>query len=99
MTQPNPHIGTSFESLDEEGILEECTATAIKRVLARQIERAMHERGLTKSAMAKAMRPAAATRPPLDPANPSVTLTRCSALLWPSGASCAWSWPDGASHA
>ena len=76
MIQPNPHIGSSFESfLDEEGILEESTATAIKRVLARQIERAMHERGLTKSAMAKAMR---TSRPQLDrlldPANPSVTL-------------------------
>ena len=76
MTQANPHIGASFESfLDEEGILEECTATAIKRVLARQIEHAMQERGLTKSAMAKAMR---TSRPQLDrlldPANPSVTL-------------------------
>jgi hypothetical protein len=57
MTQANPSIGSSFESfLDEEGILEACTATAIKRVPARQIERAMQERGLTKSAMAKAMR-------------------------------------------
>ena len=76
MTQANPHIGSSFESfLDEEGILEECTATAIKRVLARRIEHAMQERGLTKSAMAKAMR---TSRPQLDrlldPANPSVTL-------------------------
>ena len=76
MTEHNPHIGSSFESfLDEEGILEECTATAIKRVLARQIERAMQERGLTKSAMAKAMR---TSRPQLDrlldPGNPSVTL-------------------------
>ena len=76
MSEGNPHIGSSFESfLDEEGLLEACTAVAIKRVLARQIERAMEERGLTKSAMAKAMRP---SRPQLDrlldPANPSVTL-------------------------
>ena len=76
MTESNPHIGSSFESfLDEEGMLEDCTAVAIKRVLARQIERAMEERGLTKSAMAKAMR---TSRPQLDrlldPANPSVTL-------------------------
>lgn len=77
MTQANPHIGSSFESfLDEqEGILEACTATAIKRVLARQIEHAMQERTLTKSAMAKVLR---TSRPqlgrPLDPANPSVTL-------------------------
>ena len=76
MTESNPHIGSSFESfLDEEGILEDCTAVAIKRVLARQIERAMQERGLTKSAMAKAMR---TSRPQLDrlldPANRLVTL-------------------------
>ena len=76
MSESNPHIGSSFESfLDEEGILEDCTAVTIKRVLARQIERAMQERGLTKSAMAKAMR---TSRPQLDrlldPANPSVTL-------------------------
>jgi len=76
MSESNPHIGSSFESfLDEEGILEDCTAVAIKRVLARQIERAMQERGLTKSAMAEAMR---TSRPQLDrlldPANPSVTL-------------------------
>jgi hypothetical protein len=76
MTTTNPHIGSSFESfLEEEGILEDCTAVAVKRVLARQIEREMRERGLTKSAMAKAMR---TSRPALDrlldPTNPSVTL-------------------------
>lgn len=76
MTTDNPHIGSSFESfLDEEGILEDCTAVAVKRVLARQIEREMQERGLTKSAMAKAMH---TSRPALDrlldPANASVTL-------------------------
>jgi antitoxin HicB len=50
-------------------------ATAIRRVLAHQIERGMRERGLTKSAMARAMR---TSRPALDrlldPTNPSVTL-------------------------
>jgi antitoxin HicB len=76
MTAPNPHIGSSFESfLEEEGILEECTVTAIKRVLARQIEQAMAAQGLSKAAMARAMR---TSRPQLDrlldPDNPSVTL-------------------------
>ena len=76
VSEGNPHVGSSFESvLDEEGLLEACTAVAIKRVLARQIKRAMQERGLTKSAMAKAM---CTSRPQLDrlldPANPSVTL-------------------------
>ena len=81
VSQPNLRIGSSLESfLEEEGILEECTATAIKRVLAPQIERAMQERGLTKSAMAKAMR---TSRLALDrlfyPDNPSVTLDNAAA--------------------
>jgi antitoxin HicB len=76
MNQVNPHVGSSFESfLEEEGMLEDCTAVAVKRVLARQVEQAMKERGLTKSAMARAMH---TSRPALDrlldPANPSVTL-------------------------
>jgi predicted transcriptional regulator len=76
MTTANPYIGSSFESfLEEEGMLEDCTAVAIKRVLARQIEQEMRERGLTKSAMAKAMHTSrTALDRLLDPANPSVTL-------------------------
>ena len=76
MTKGSQHIGSFVESfLDAEGILEEYRATAIKRVPARQIECTMHERGLTKSAMAKAMRTG---RPQLarllGPDNSSVTL-------------------------
>ena len=72
----NPHIGSSFESfLDEEDILEDCTQAAIKRVLARQVQQAMKDRGLTKTAMAASM---GTSRPALDrlldPANASVTL-------------------------
>jgi antitoxin HicB len=38
------NIGSSFDSwLREEGIYEETTSTAIKRVLARQVEAAMKE--------------------------------------------------------
>ena len=38
----NPHIGSTFQSfLEEEGIAEEVTAAAIKRVLAWQITEAM----------------------------------------------------------
>jgi hypothetical protein len=37
MAKKNPHIGSSFESwLDEAGIREEVTASAIKAVIARQ---------------------------------------------------------------
>ncbi len=57
MAKQNPHTGSSFDDfLAEEGILEECTAVAIKRVLARQIEREMENRHLTKAAMARQMK-------------------------------------------
>ena len=47
------NVGSSFDSwLEEEGIREQVTAHAIKRVLARQIEAAMKEEGLSKTAMA-----------------------------------------------
>ena len=48
MTQ---HIGSSFDDfLQEEGILEEVNAVAVKRVLAWQIAQAMKEQNLTKTA-------------------------------------------------
>jgi len=47
---------TSLDSfLDEEGIREEVTLHAVKRVLAMQLEQAMQERKLSKSAMAALM--------------------------------------------
>lgn len=52
----NPHTGSSFDDfLKEEGIYEECTASALKRVLAWQIEQEMHRQKITKSAMAERM--------------------------------------------
>jgi hypothetical protein len=46
--------GSSFDSfLEEEGIREKVEATATKRVLARQPDRAMSERQKTKQVMAK----------------------------------------------
>jgi hypothetical protein len=76
MTKKNPHVGSSFEEfLDEEGLLEECTNTALKRVIAWQVEQAMQERGLTKAAMARQMYTSrAALDRLLDPENTSVTL-------------------------
>ena len=45
----NPHLGDTFDSfLKEEGIYEDVQTTAIKRVLASQLEHAMKERKLTK---------------------------------------------------
>ncbi len=56
MAKKNPHTGSSFDDfLAEEGILEECTAAAVKRVLARQIEQEMKNRHLSKTAMARKM--------------------------------------------
>lgn len=50
----NPHIGSGFDDfLAEEGILEEATAIATKRVIAWQIEEAMSELKLSKTEMAK----------------------------------------------
>jgi hypothetical protein len=46
-------LGSSFDDfLKEEGIYEEVTARAIKRVIARQLDSLMEEQGLTKSALA-----------------------------------------------
>ena len=72
----NPHIGSSFaDFLKEEGLYEEVTAHAIKRVLAWQIEQAMWAQGLTKVAMAKRMKTSRAQLDRLlDPDNESVTL-------------------------
>ena len=76
MTDNNPHIGSSFEDfLREEGRLEEATATAIKRVIARMVEQAMQKQGLSKAAMAREMHTSRSQLDRLlDPDNPSVTL-------------------------
>ena len=50
------HIGSTLEDfLREENCLEEARAIAIKRVLAWQIEQAMHAQQLTKTEMARRM--------------------------------------------
>ena len=46
-------IGSTFDSwLHEEGLYDKVSATAIKRVVARQVEAAMHQKGLSKVEMA-----------------------------------------------
>ena len=69
-------IGTSFDDfLREEGIYEEVTARAIKRVIARQLDVLMQEQGLTKSELAKRMETSRAQLDRLlDPEYESVTL-------------------------
>jgi hypothetical protein len=71
------NIGSSFDSwLREEGIYEKVSATAIKRVVARQVEAAMRQKGLTKVEMARRMRTSrSALDRLLDPGNDAITLT------------------------
>ena len=80
MTKPrkgkNPHLGESFDSfLKEQGIYESVQTTAIKRVLAMQLEEAMKEQNLTKIEMARRMKTSRVQLDRLlDPENDSVTL-------------------------
>ncbi|MEI8296155.1 MAG: XRE family transcriptional regulator [Alphaproteobacteria bacterium] len=77
MTIINPtKAGSSLDDfLEEEGILNEVTAIAHKRVLAWQIRCAMEEQHLTKVEMAERMNTSrAALDRLLNPNNPSVTL-------------------------
>ncbi len=71
------HMGSAFDSwLREEGIYEEVTATAIKHVLARQLEAAMKERQFSKAEMARRMHTSrAALDRLLDPEYGAVTLS------------------------
>jgi antitoxin HicB len=69
-------IGSAFDDfLREEGIYEEVTARAIKRVIARQLDRLMQAEGLTKTELARRMQTSRAQLDRLlDPDNESVTL-------------------------
>jgi DNA-binding Xre family transcriptional regulator len=72
----NKFIGSNFDDfLEEEGLLAEVEATAIKRVIAFQIGELMKERSLSKAAMAKRMKTSRSSiNRLLDPKNESVTL-------------------------
>ena len=65
------NLGDRFDDfLKDEGMYEECTEAAIKRVLAMQLEDLMQQRHFTKSDMAKKMHTSrAALNRLLDPAN------------------------------
>lgn len=70
------HIGSSFDDfLEQENLLAEANAVAIKRVLAFKLQQEMDKKGLTKSEMAKRMHTSrAALSRFLDPQNISITL-------------------------
>ena len=74
------NIGSSFDDfLQEEGLLDEANAVAIKRVISWQIDQEMKAQKLTKSAMAKNMRTSrAALNRLLDETDTSLTLTTLS---------------------
>ena len=72
----NEHLGSNFdEFLEEEGLLADVEAVAIKRVIAYQVEQLMKEQNLTKTEMSRRMKTSrAALERLLDPSNQSVTL-------------------------
>ena len=72
----NPRVGSALDDLlQEDGMLVEAEAIAVKRVLAWQIDRAMTEERLGKAEMARRMKTSrAALDRLLDPDNPSATL-------------------------
>lgn len=56
MVKRTTHIGSTLDDfLAQEGVLEEVSARAIKRVIAWQLAEAMKTQGLTKTAMAERM--------------------------------------------
>jgi predicted XRE-type DNA-binding protein len=72
----NKHSGSSLDHwLEEEGLLEDATAVAVKRVIAWQILQAMEQQQITKTDMAKRMHTSrAALNRLLDESDTSVTL-------------------------
>lgn len=82
----NARIGSTLDSfLEEEGILGEVTAVAIKRVLAWELAQTMEREHVTKVEMAKRMQTSrSALDRLLDPDNSSVslgTIDRAAAVL------------------
>ena len=72
----NKHVGSNFNDfLQEEGLMAEAEATAIKRILAYQIRQEMELRHLSKTALAKMMKTSRSSVDRLlDPNNSSITL-------------------------
>lgn len=76
MSNKNKHVGSNFdEFLEEEGILAETEAAAVKRVIAYRVEQMMREQKISKTEMSRRMNTSrAALDRLLDPANQAVTL-------------------------
>ena len=71
-----PHMGSTFDDfLEEEGIQAECSAIAIKRVIAWQFRSFMENGAISKSALARKMSTSrTAIDRLLDPTNSSISL-------------------------
>ena len=72
----NKHIGSSFDDfLEDEGLLAETEAVAVKRVIAYQVSQIMEKKHISKAAMARQMKTSrSALERLLDPQNTSITL-------------------------
>ena len=72
----NKHVGSDFDDfLQKEGLIAKAEATAVKRIIARQIREEMKERHISKSALARVMHTSrSCLERLLDPENASVTL-------------------------
>ena len=72
----NRHVGSSFDAfLVEEGLFEEVTSVAWKRVLAWEVSEAMRKEGISKTEMARRMNTSRSHLDRLlDPDNPNVLL-------------------------
>ncbi len=80
------HLGSNFDDfLQEEKLLADAEAVALKRVIAFQIAQEMERSNLTKTEMARRMKTSRASLERLlDPSHPSVTLAtleRAAAVL------------------
>jgi DNA-binding Xre family transcriptional regulator len=77
MSMGKKNIGSSFDDfLQDEAILEDATAVALKRVIAWQISEEMKAQQITKTELAKRMHTSrAALNRLLDDTDPSLTLT------------------------
>jgi antitoxin HicB len=72
----NRHLGSSFDDfLRSEGLYEQATTLAWKRVLSWEVREAMRKEGISKSEMAKRMGTSRSQLERLlDPQNPNVLL-------------------------
>ena len=80
----NKHIGSNFDDfLSEQGLLAEVEASAVKRVVAYQIEQAMKKNDISKITLARKMKTSrSALDRLLDEHNTAITLqTLCRAAL------------------